>query len=274
MHFELLEVISLNGRPGVPNDDRCGMTATLAWVVDGATDLGPPGVLGAQGGAAWLATAASAAFSKSRSTCIEDTCKTAFAAIEAQFEAEKVRDVVHAWEVPKAAFALAQLSSDGLSVAWAADSPVLHIAGNEAAWCTGLPDTSAEAADALALGEGVGAPTDISGAVLEDRRNHRSRAHHEALSSNAAASFAVTRSAHHPVAIGDELLLMSDGFASLVTDYKRYTATELAATLRVKGLAKLAQEIREIEQEDAGCVRYPRFKVSDDATALWLKVSG
>lgn len=274
MHFETLQIISLNGSLTKPNDDRCGATANLAWVVDGATDMGEPGLLGKQGGAAWLTSTASAAFSTTQGADIHQTCHAVFAQIEAQFDQQKTRDVFAAWEIPKAAFGVAQLVEDGLSVAWAADSPILHISRADAHWCTGVPDTTSEAADALALGEGIGAAREVSVAVLEDRRAHRGRADHVALSSNAKASALVTQYAHHPVSVGDELLLMSDGFASLVTDYKRYSARELARALQSNGLGALAHEIRMIEAEDAACLSFPRFKVSDYATAVWLKVAG
>lgn len=274
MHFEALQSISINGTLTKANDDRCGSTAQMAWVIDGATDLAPPGLLGKQGGAAWLASTASLAFGTAQAGTIHETCQTAFGLIEDQFERQKLREVVAAWEVPKAAFGVAQLTDKGLSVAWAADSPILLMSGGDVLWCTGEPDTSEEAEDARALGEGIGAVRDLSGAVLEDRRAHRAQDGHAALSPNAQASAEITRYAHHEIAVGDELLLMSDGFASLVTDYQRYTAQELAAAVRSDGLAPLLQEIRTIEQEDAECLRYPRFKVSDDTTALWLKIAG
>lgn len=87
MHFETLQTISINGRADKPNDDRCGTTSRLAWVVDGATDMGPPGLLGKQGGAAWLASTASNAFSAVDTADIYETCETVFRRIEEQFEA-------------------------------------------------------------------------------------------------------------------------------------------------------------------------------------------
>lgn len=274
MHLEVLQTISLNGNRNKPNDDRCGSTAKLAWVIDGATDMGASGLLGRQGGAAWLASTASNAFSKSKSGNIQDICQAAFREVEEQFEIQRTRAVSAAWEIPKAAFGLAQVEDDTLSVAWAADSPILLMSENDVTWCTGEPDTSSEAADALALGAGIGAANEISGAVLEDRRAHRARNGHIALSSSAQASAAVTCYAQYPVSEGDELLLMSDGFASLVTDYQKYSAHELAESVRSNGLGALAHEIRVIENEDATCLRFPRFKVSDDTTAIWLKIVG
>ncbi|UVK81404.1 hypothetical protein LOY46_17750 [Pseudomonas sichuanensis] len=62
MHFDLIQTLSLAGKPDVPNDDRLGCAERHAWVIDGATDLGPAGLLGERGGAAWLAGAAQRAF--------------------------------------------------------------------------------------------------------------------------------------------------------------------------------------------------------------------
>lgn len=67
------------------------------------------------------------------------------------------------------------------------------------------------------------------------------------------------------------LLLVSDGFYRLVDTYQRYTDSALLRALRRTGLRDLLQELRSIEIEDAACVRHPRFKQHDDATALWLE---
>ncbi len=274
MHFETLQMISLNGEHAKPNDDRCGCTSNLAWVVDGATNMGPAGLLGAQGGAAWLASTTNSLFAASRKRDLKSACETVFDQIEMCFEAERTRDPIADWEMPKAAFSAVQLSDDKVSIAWAADCPALLARKDGSVqWCTGEPDTSGEAADALALGAGVGAQP-LTGAALDERRAHRGRSDHFALGVRASAAKAVTRYAGLSVSDGDEVILMSDGFASLITDYDVYSAEGFAQAIRAKGLAELASEIRAIEQEDAACMRYPRFKVSDDATALWLKVVG
>ncbi|NVO58618.1 protein phosphatase 2C domain-containing protein [Rhodobacteraceae bacterium B1Z28] len=274
MHFETLQSISLNGDPNKPNDDRFGSTSTLAWVIDGATDLGKPGLLGQQGGASWLASTANAAFSMTQEDQIHTTCQTVFERIDAQFHHQRSRDVIADWEIPKAAFAATQIVDGTLEFAWAADCPILHKSGNKINWCTGEPDASAEVSEAKALGEGIGAAHEMSGAVLSDRRAHRARANQIALSALAGASAGVTRFSSFPISSGDELILMSDGFASLVSDYARYTGRSLIEAVRARGLADLMIELRRIERADAACLNYPRFKASDDATALWLRVAG
>ncbi|MEQ3729060.1 MAG: PP2C family serine/threonine-protein phosphatase [Tateyamaria sp.] len=274
MHFEVLQVVSINGHADKPNDDRCGSIANLAWVVDGATDLSEPGLLGSQGGASWLASAASSTFAISEATDIQQTCQAAFSRIEAQFEAQRTREVSNPWEMPKAAFAVALLKDDVLWVAWAADCPILLISNDNNVWCTDEPDSSAEMAEARALGAGVGTDPVLTGEVLENRRIDRSRENHFALSPNANSSTLATHYAHFNISIGDEVILMSDGFASIVTDYRKYTAQEMVEVIKSKGLGTIVEEIRVIERKDSACRQFPRFKVSDDATAVWVRISG
>ena len=69
------------------------------------------------------------------------------------------------------------------------------------------------------------------------------------------------------------LLLMSDGFYRLVDTFERYTDRSLFDAVEERGLAPLLDELRGIEVDDEQCVRYPRFKTHDDATALWLELS-
>lgn len=269
MRFDVLQSISLNGDPAKPNDDRLGAKATLAWVVDGATDLGPPGLLGSQGGAAWLAQVAQDGFAASQGAGMSSTCVQTFDYIAARFDSERRRALAAAWEVPKAAFAAAQLVEDQLAVAWVADCSVLLVSDGKARWCTPEPDTSDEAADAQAVGAGA----DLTGAILEDRRAARGRPDHRALSPDPTACAVVTEHMSVPVSFGDEVLLMSDGFSSLVADYRAYTGQGLADAIRARGLNALAQELRQIEARDPDCSQYPRFKPSDDTTALWLRVA-
>lgn len=273
MHFDLLQSISQNGIPGKPNDDHFGATRTRAWVIDGGTDLGDPGLLGAQGGAAWLSATASHGFALSNVCGIEPACTDMFTHVAARFSQDKTRPVQAAWELPKAAFAAVELSNSQLQVGWAADCSVLHMTSAGPVWRTSAPDSSKEAADALALGTGIGSLSVRSSDVLADRRAQREKADHSAISPDPVASANATRFATCPAEAGDEVLVMSDGFSALVSDYARYDAAQLWDAIKTRGLADLLQELRTIETDDAACLRYPRFKVSDDATAMWLRVT-
>ncbi|MEH3038742.1 MAG: hypothetical protein PGN21_01530 [Sphingomonas paucimobilis] len=274
MHFDLIQSLSLCGDPQVPNDDRAGSTARRAWVIDGATDLGPPGLLGEQGGAAWLAATADAAFATADAPTLPDVCAHVCKRVEARYAAEARRAPEGLWELPRASFAAIQIDGARIDLGWASDCSVLHLTAAGTAWRTPAPSRARESAQAAALGPGIGAISLRTNAVLQDRRRSRSRPGQRVLSVDSAATMAILSYASFDVSVGDELLLMSDGMVALVDSYERHDPHGLFAAVRAHGLAALGAELRAIEQEDAACLRYPRFKISDDATALWLRIGG
>jgi hypothetical protein len=73
-------------------------------------------------------------------------------------------------------------------------------------------------------------------------------------------------------ASGSTVLLATDGFLALASDYGAYSADSLMAAAMSNGLAALGEELRAIEAGDGGGDKFPRFKKSDDATALLLKM--
>jgi len=271
MHFDLIQSMSIAGKATVPNDDRIGCGEQHAWVIDGATDLGPPGLMGDRGGAAWLAGAAHKAFSGAAGS-VAEICHTVFETVAAAYERERRRDPVSRWEVPRAAFAAVAIEDDSLACAFISDCVVLHRNAAGVSFLTPEPDRRAEQAEAAALGPGAGAGGVRSPAVLADRRASRERAN-VALGIDAGAIKAHTRFARTRLAAGDDLFLFSDGFAALFDTYGRYEPASFVARVLDLGLVPLAEELRRIELEDAGCMQYPRFKPSDDASALWIRVA-
>lgn len=270
MHFDLLQSISLAGTLAVPNDDRAGAGHAHAWVIDGATDLGPPGLVGARGGAAWLAAEAQAAFTASPASAIDTLYADVAARILSAWERDRTRDPEGAWERPLASALAVHLGADGLTCGWLGDcAGFLWSAGTVTR--LGPAKDPAEGARAAALSEhGLGSPK-RSAPILANLRATRGHAGMRVLSVDPAHMASLDRS-HSPCAPGDEIVLMSDGFAALVDGYAAYDDTSLVAAIRARGLAAVAQELRAIETEDADCVRYPRFKTSDDATGLWLRI--
>jgi hypothetical protein len=272
MHLDLLQSISLAGHPDTPNDDRAGAASGHAWVIDGATDLGPPGLVGARGGAAWLAGEAQAAFTAATAASIEALFTHVAAHILAAWARARTREPEARWELPLASALAARLDEDGLEIGWLGDcAALLRRADGEVVRLGPTQDgRAAEAARAAALAEhGLGS-VKRSAPILETLRAGRGRPGSRLLSvdpDHLRPEFART-----PCAPGDELLLMSDGYATLIDDYAAFDNAGLFAAVRARGLAQLGVELRAIERDDAACTRYPRFKTSDDATAIWLRV--
>lgn len=271
MHLDLIESISLAGKAQVPNDDRAGCGERHAWVIDGATDLGPSGLLGERGGAAWLSGVAHRSFMAAEGT-LADICGQVFASVATAYAQARQREPQGKWELPQAALAALALEGPVLACGFLADCVVLHRSAQGVAFLTPAPDRHQERAEALALGPGAGAGAVRTPAVLADRRAARERPK-AVLSVDAAQAAKAIEYVRVAVAPGDDLLLMSDGFAALLDTYQAYQPEAFMQRLLATGLAPLAEELRRIERDDAACLRYPRFKASDDATALWLRVS-
>lgn len=63
-------------------------------------------------------------------------------------------------------------------------------------------------------------------------------------------------------------LLMSDGFSAIFDNYKYIEADNLISIIEKQGLHQVYKTIRLIENEDADVVKFPRFKKSDDSSAV------
>jgi hypothetical protein len=272
MHLDLIQSVSLAGKSTVPNDDRAGSAHRHAWVIDGATDLGPPGLMGERGGAAWLATEAQRAFAGA-SGGMEAICVSVFDEVAAAYARDRTRDPVAAWELPRASLAAVALEDRQLACAVINDCTVIHRGAHGMSYLTPAPDRQDERAEAEALGPGVGAEAIRSEAVLTDRRMARQMPK-PVLSIDAGEAARVTRYSRAAIAPGDDIVLMTDGFSALIETYKAYDLHTLMAGVLERGLGGLAEDLRRIEREDAACLRYPRFKASDDATAIWVRVAG
>lgn len=273
MYFEVLQCVSLNARPYQSNEDRVGATSKCAWVIDGATDLGKPGLLGRRGGASWLATEAHFALTSFSFEDCDQTCRNLFHHLSSRFEVAQKRAPVAKWELPTAAFALAQLGNGKLEVAWAADCTIIKLEKGSHTFLTTPIETETERQEAEALGPGIGAAKVRSLEVLDDRRSKRMEAHYKALSPRIMDSEKSTSQVSFPISSGDIILLMTDGFSAIFDRYGLYSYDQALSVVMDTGLIGLASELRKEENRDARCLDHPRFKLSDDASALLVKVA-
>lgn len=281
MAFELLDSVSLPGNPAKPNEDAFAQFENAAVVLDGATSLGES-LLPGESDAAWIAR-----FGANRLMAHLRDGATAQSAVHAalhdaerSFKGLARRLPSETWEMPFASMMLCAKSARGFDALWFGDCAALVKRGSEPAFIVGEAfDRKAHerarvaklaAEKGLTPAAGVNRPEYL--AALRKARNtvNTERGGYLFGPDARAAGHVQMKRVEAPRAT--KILLASDGFLALASDYERYGLDDLMAAAEEKGLSALAREIRAVEDADPEGVTYPRFKKSDDATAVLLRV--
>jgi hypothetical protein len=281
MRLELLDSLSLPGDPAKANEDAFGHDAGAAVVLDGATPLGE-GLMPGPSDAAWISQ-----FGARRILAhlrdgdgARKALRSALADTQKSFEALRRHEPEDVWQTPCASMMLAVPGKDAVEFLFFGDCAALVKQGEEPVTVVGeaFDKRAAEAqgAQKLAREKNLSPASGINRLefleVLRAARNRINAGSYWLFSPDVkVASHAQRRLMK--IAPGATLLLSSDGFLALASDYGRYSADSLMAAALDKGLKALGEELRAIESEDALGDKFPRFKKSDDATALLLRLT-
>lgn len=283
-----VEAISLAGDRKKQNDDAYGAARTWGWVIDGATDLHETPVSNYASDAAWMATYLSERLAGSAMSydiygadaeTLRGELKSASEALLNDWSFDWPTDIER-WRLPTAsALLISDHESETLEVLELGDCRCFILDANGNAHAIGgstvasINETTA-AADAAKQSGGRPLLRDQQTILrLRDKRAQHNTAdgywvfglQPECADHARVWSLQVARPAH--------LLLMTDGFAALTDRYGAYDAAGLVRAALDKGLQELGRELRAIEAADAVGAKHPRFKASDDATALLLRLS-
>ena len=281
MTFELLDSLFLPGDAAKPNEDAFGHDAAAAVVLDGATPLGD-GLMPGPSDAAWIAQ-----FGARRLLAhlrdgegARKALRGALADAQKSFEALRRHPPEEVWQTPCASMMLAVAGEGGVEFLSFGDCAALVQPEGGAVMVVGetFDKRAAEAKRAQAIAKeknlspasGLSRPEFLG--ALRATRNRINSGNYWLFSPDAKAASHATRRIVK-VAPGTKLLLASDGFLALASDYGAYGADSLMQAAVEKGLKALGEELRAIEAGDAMGDKFPRFKKSDDATALLLQVT-
>lgn len=280
MSLTLVDSLSLPGDPAKANEDSFGHDGGAAVVLDGATMLGDglmPGASDAQWIAQFGARRLMAHLREGEGA--RKALRDALAQTQKSFEALRRHPPEDVWQTPCASMMLAVEAEAGLECLWFGDCAALLKQGDGPVVVVGetMDKRAAEAERARAVAKAKGlSPADgfSRKQFLDELRASRNRINsgdYWLFSPDVRAASHVSRRMIKAAA-GSSLLLATDGFLALASDYGAYSVDGLMAAGMDKGLAALGQELRAIEAGDAGGDRFPRFKKSDDATALLLRL--
>ncbi len=275
-----VDSLSLAGDRSKQNDDAFGVRGDRAWIIDGATDLHDTPLTGAASDAAWIANIASRHFHQAEGVKDGDPrllVAGASAAAGAAFR-HVVRDQPYErWQSPIASLLMLVDAADGVRGLDLGDCRVFASDAQGAVFIHGGHDGGADQESALAAQQrDKDKPLLQRADTLAMLREQRARQNGGGggwtfgLDPGCAQHARVWRM---PLARPAHLLLMTDGFSALTDRYHAYGAGDLVAAALEQGLHDLARELRAIENADLCGDRHPRFKKSDDATALLLRLT-
>jgi serine/threonine protein phosphatase PrpC len=281
MTLRLLDSLSLPGDPAKANEDAFGHRNAAAVVIDGATMLGD-GLMPGPSDAQWIAQ-----FGARRLMAhlddgngVRKALRAALADTQKSFEALRRLPPEDVWQTPCASMMLAVENESGLEFLWFGDCAALVKQGDGPVVAVGetMDKRAAEAERArgiakeknLSPASGLRRPEFID--ALRAARNRINSGNNWLFSPDVRAASHVSRRMVK-LQPGSTVLLATDGLLALVSDYGAYNADTLMVAAMDKGLAALGEELRAIEAGDEGGDKFPRFKKSDDATGLLLRLT-
>lgn len=282
MQFEFLDALSIPGHPAKPNDDAWGQIGNAAVVLDGATNL-CESLLPGESDAAWLSRFAARRLMAhvQDGAAAHDALARALGDAERSFAGLRRRAPKRNHENPYASMMFVCATATGFEALWYGDCAALVKRPGHAAEIIGdaFDKRAAEArrvkmlaeAKGLAPAAGVNRPEFLT--ALRAARDMLNTDKGSWCFGPDARAAEHARRAHVDAPPGTLVLLASDGFLALASDYEAHDIGTLMAHAQEKGLEALGQQLRAIENEDPEGRRYPRFKTSDDATAVMLRLT-
>lgn len=283
--LRILDSLTDPGDVSRANEDAVGGSSSAAFVIDGATGLGGRSLLGPTSDAAWLAAFAKSHFEAQAgpATPVADVVRALNDRVARMIAEAAGAEPVEAWALPTASFQLARMEGSDLAIYSLGDCRLFLLGADGTAFETSEEYSKAEgesARRAVMQAGGLRAWRSLAEEPTVREALRRSRARHNQPGGRVWTLGSVPEAASHLAmqrltpALPARGLLATDGFSALVDKYGRYDAAGLIKAASEQGLATLMAELRRIErEEDPDGQTYPRFKVSDDATALLFEIT-
>jgi len=267
---------------GKINEDIAGNTNTAAWVMDGATGLGDEQLLPGASDAAWLVQHVDAflrAHADDASLGMTELFASAIEDVRMTYQHSKLRNAQARYELPSAGIVFVRCTSNGIEYARLGDCTGVFALANglvpmDRSRLHSLDEQVLDKMRALQR-QGLRDYARLRQAIRDDLRANRNLA-------NVAGGYWVLgiepEAAHHietgtiPLERPATALLMSDGLYRAVDTFHVVAENQLVAWAMDEGLAMILAAVRRLEARDADCIRYPRFKPQDDATALLFEI--
>jgi serine/threonine protein phosphatase PrpC len=279
MNLEYIRGVSWPGDRAKPNEDAFCHAETIAAVFDGATSIGDP-VLPADSDAAWVARKGAEKLIAYDVLGGRGALKRAVRDLVRDFDATKLRKPNEPYEIPRASMMLVAPEEQHMLALWFGDCAALVQRPGEPVQLIGdaMEKRRRETSFVARLAADAGVPPTAGSSDPRFLPAARAARNRQNTVEGSWAFLPDLACVEHVKALAfdapkdTQILLCSDGFLALVSDYGRYDADGLMAAVLDRGLRALLEELRSIEDTDPEGRLFPRFKKHDDATALHLRI--
>jgi hypothetical protein len=272
MPWQKITSISSTGR--VVNEDHAGVAGHLAWVLDGAGLGQRPRFKGFATDAAWLVNEVSAWLTANAtvSCAMTDLLDALQRHLTSAFGEPDATDPAGG---PTACLTLARLRGDQIELAWIADTVALvprygdrldiisddRVAPFEAKIFAAMRDMPRPA----------GGLPDIAHAQIRDNRMRINQSDGFAVVAPSRPWAHLARHAILNMPQDRPLVLMTDGMSRVFDTFRHLTSRQVYEVCVAGQGNSLLDTVRLLEQNDPDAIRYPRFKIHDDATLVVVR---
>jgi len=281
--------ISVSDGQGSVNEDAVGHYGNAAWVIDGATGIGPSlldASEGADSDAAWLARTASRligeVLAESPALATVEVLRTVMTRCGQALARAQVRSAEWLHELPSAAFAMVRIVDGQAEFTTLADCRIAALDDAGEARLYGASSLDAmeartlEAARAILAAEPAIAPDALKARLMPGLRANRALMNREGgywvLGTDPAAAEHVwqERKALRP---GQRFAIASDGFLRLIELFGAAGPRDMLALGDERDAGHWLERLRDLERQPGSMRRYLRVKPHDEASIVVCRVA-
>jgi hypothetical protein len=276
--------ISEPGNVLVPNQDRWGFKKDLAWVIDGATNLDGMSVSPDGDDGAWIAEATHRFllnWDSSSNSALQDSLIKLSDSLASDYmrwtQAANITPLMQ----PSAALAVIRLTDSEIEYLLLGDCSITFLNPIEHSF-TLLTPTDLGRLDQIAIQELAGFMRQgLSFSEAKEAVNPTLQRHRRMMNQShgywifGLESSAIGHAVHGrlPVDEGSIFVLASDGFSRIWDTYNMLQpGWNSYQEIERKGLASVLERLRATERQDFDAIKWPRLKISDDASVVVAKV--